>query len=867
MLAALDAGLTILAPNSELATVLIDAVARHHRAAGREVWPTPRVRDFGSWLREQHLRRQLSGAATLRVLQDLEERELWRALVLADERSEAMLEPAAAAAAARSGRRAAYQYGIPLAAIDAYATEETRLLVDWMRRFDRRCRALGCISGDELLATFETAPEPMAWLDSPAWRPAARRWLIQHAAKKIMPAAVGPAAAALHHAASPELELAVAAAWASAQLQTSGGFRAWICVPDLNRRRAEVNDAFDATLALSRFRLERTDGIAPYAVAGGTPLAQYAPVGAALEMLSLAHGEVDFVRFSAVLRSPELQIETGDAAAAALLDIELRRRAPSELPLRAWLSLAQNLVRERSLAPVAALGRLASALENLERHRGAQPLSLWAGIWVAAWEQGPWAGRGRWVSAEFQAAERLRELVATLGAADQLFGSQTRAAAERLLNSAARDTMFQPQTGVPAIWISGQMSDPWLNFDALWIAGMTNDAWPPPVDPIPLLPVPLQRAYGVVSAAAEPQRLAAREIQALWAQRAPLAVFSWADPGEGRTGAPSPLLPADGRPLDDGIAQPQPHWRAALRAAPGLEQVRDSRAPQFGAGEQTRGIATLRAQSRCPFRGFAETRLGSDRLRRPAPGFNELERGNLLHAALEHLWSSLAGAAELRALDSRAQAQLVGGCVARAIAQVCANRDPGQRWRERERLRMQRVLNQWLAVELRRAEFSIERLELDRQVARLAGVDFIFRVDRIDRLADGARVLIDYKSGLAEADWRGDRPDNPQLPVYALLHHEGLVAVAYGQVNAAECRFVAESARAGVFEPGRRATRLEGTANFTELIDLWRERVERLAGDFRDGYAAVDPTPRACKSCHLQGLCRIGTEASADDEV
>ena len=39
----------------------------------------------------------------------------------------------------------------------------------------------------------------------------------------------------------------------------------------------------------------------------------------------------------------------------------------------------------------------------------------------------------------------------------------------------------------------------------------------------------------------------------------------------------------------------------------------------------------------------------------------------------------------------------------------------------------------------------------------------------MDRLADGARVLIDYKTGVATADWRGERPDNPQLPIYALL--------------------------------------------------------------------------------------------------
>ena len=65
-----------------------------------------------------------------------------------------------------------------------------------------------------------------------------------------------------------------------------------------------------------------------------------------------------------------------------------------------------------------------------------------------------------------------------------------------------------------------------------------------------------------------------------------------------------------------------------------------------------------------------------------------------------------------------------------------------------------------------------KQLERGKQVARHADLEFAVSIDRVDRLADGARVLIDYKTGNAAADWRGERPDNPQLPIYALLHPE-----------------------------------------------------------------------------------------------
>jgi hypothetical protein len=167
------------------------------------------------------------------------------------------------------------------------------------------------------------------------------------------------------------------------------------------------------------------------------------------------------------------------------------------------------------------------------------------------------------------------------------------------------------------------------------------------------------------------------------------------------------------------------------------------------------------------------------------------------------------------------------------------------------------VLRKWLAVERLRQPFEVESLEHAKQVARHAGVEFAVRIDRVDRLADGARVLIDYKTGLASADWRGERPDNPQLPIYALVRPQALVAVAYGKVNAGECGFVAEAERSGIFKQRGQKSPLEGMPTLAALIQVWSERIERLAGDFATGRAEVAPTPRACSTCKLHGLCRV----------
>jgi probable DNA repair protein len=862
-MAAVAAGHTVLTPNTELAAALFDAAERTYLKSGRDVWPTPRVRDFAGWLREQYAGRQLTDAATPRALSDIEERELWREVIDSSEAGRELLDPGGAARAARRARRAIYEYGIPLDAVagHASATEESQVFLGWNREFAERCRRLDCISDDELPASAPPPGETVLWIESPAWRPMARRWLQRHG-RMLLPPGRERAAGCRLSAASPAAELAAIGDWALANLRADEQFRAWICLPDLRRRRAEVTDALDAALAPQRFTLSEMPGAAPYAVAGGTPLAEFAPVRAALELLGASVDEVSFEKFSALLRAPELQAGSADAAAAALLDVQLRKHGPSEADAAVWLTAAERIAAARGLGAVASLQRLHGAFRKLDALRGNQPISRWVGAWVAAFEAAPWSSRHRWSSLEYQAAERFRELLAALAAADSFFGTHSHRSALRILRRAALETPFQVQTGVPPIWISGQLGDPWLNYQGLWVSGCTDERWPPPVEPIPLLPIGLQRDFGVIAASAESQLAFALDLQDRWAARANECVFSHAGAEGGRAAAASPLLPEAAASLPPAL--PRPHWHVLMRDRPVLERFTDELAPPLASDERTRGVATLRSQSRCAFRGFAEWRLKCERLERPVPGFNERERGDLIHDALEHIWSVLRDSNALQSISADARVQLLDEAITHALAKVCRRRDPGRRWRLRERGRMRGVLDKWLEIEKLREPFEVEQLEQGTEVARHAGLEFRVRIDRMDRLADGSRVLIDYKTGRPTADWRGERPDNPQLPIYALLRPQSLVAVAYGRVNASECAFVAETDRRAVFKPWGRESMLEGMPSLAALIQVWSGRIEKLAADFAAGQAAVAPTAQACKTCGLHGLCRV--PAALDDE-
>ena len=214
-------------------------------------------------------------------------------------------------------RRAVYEHDIPLQDIEARASEESLAFLAWNERFMDRCRALDCIGAEQLLAFAGGAPvepedRPIAWIESPLWRPVARRWLCSNAGAPLPPSKVERARAGLQggrflQARSAGAELASIAHWARRELEANADFRAWVCIADLAPRRSDVADAFDAELAPQRLSLRGAAEGAPYAIAGGTPLADHAPVRCALDLLSACGGPLTFAKFSVLLRAPELQ--------------------------------------------------------------------------------------------------------------------------------------------------------------------------------------------------------------------------------------------------------------------------------------------------------------------------------------------------------------------------------------------------------------------------------------------------------------------------------------------------------------------------------------------------------------------------------
>jgi probable DNA repair protein len=300
-----------------------------------------------------------------------------------------------------------------------------------------------------------------------------------------------------------------------------------------------------------------------------------------------------------------------------------------------------------------------------------------------------------------------------------------------------------------------------------------------------------------------------------------------------------------------------------------VESLADSRGPALAEGEAARGgTAILKDQALCPFRAFAHHRLNASALEKPAPGIDPATRGTLVHTVLEKFWQMTGSHSALCALTAEGCRERVRLCVNAAIdsLQQTQGRHLTPALVEIERGRLQRLTEEWLSqVERERTPFTCVECEKIQEES-FGGLNFRSKIDRVDVLADGSRLIIDYKTGRVDLDdLLGERLLEPQLPIYGIGEGEThLAAVAFASLRRGECALKGVARDEGIlpktaaFAESKLAGK-HGIAGWDELLSGWRRRLEALGNDFATGVATVDPVDaqKACRTCDLATLCRI----------
>jgi ATP-dependent helicase/nuclease subunit B len=454
-----------------------------------------------------------------------------------------------------------------------------------------------------------------------------------------------------------------------------------------------------------------------------------------------------------------------------------------------------------------------------------------------------WPGDRAPSSREFQTIEAWRGLLSKFASLDLTAPPMNLAQAVDWLHQQAANARFQVEDEGAPVQVMGMLEAAGLRFDHLWIMGLHDDALPAPANPNPFLPISLQRRHQLPHATAEHELEFASKLIGRLLAAAPDIVLSYPATEGDRVFAPSPLV-ADGLWKDEEQAPAEHAWGV-------FEEIVDENGPPLAQSESTGGSSIFKDMAACPFRAFAKHRLDARPLEDTDLGLSYRDRGTTVHKALELIWRELGSHARLLELTPNE----LGALIERGADAAVAKLGPGI-GRDLEKRRLQKVLPEWLDIEKSRSEFTVVNTEAAREIA-IGGLQVRVRADRVDAAPDGGQIILDYKTGqLKPRGWEGDRPDEPQLPLYCATSDQPVAGAAFAVIRVGELKFRGVTA-SDVSLPSFTKMSVHPTIPFKRQLLEWRRVLEHLAEDFRAGKAAVDPKPGACDNCGLRALCRI----------
>ena len=872
-MAHLQSGGWLLTQNLRQARILRRLHDRAQIAAGHEVWATARMLPFDAWLEMQWREAAARQFGLPALLQPAAVEWLWRQQVACD--TPGLIDPAELAAKARASWIRLRMHGGDIADLVRWTlTRDQQAFLSWAKAVEAEFRDRNVRDPADLVRQFVDAralppPGPPLRLSGFRRLPAAQSALVAELRARGWTVDVESPAAPVaetwsHGAADPDAEQGAALAWIRAQLERRPDGIHGLIVPGLSTRRAAIERALASAL---QPELELPGGAARdrvFDLAGGHALSAQPVVEAAMAMLECSGDYIWWATTSRLLRSSYIAGAAAEWSARIQADLDLRSVEPS----LHWSVAALCARAERAGAK-----EFASMLEvAMQAFRGAQRRKPggWAEAFGACLNAWGWPGGQQLDSNEFQAAQAFRERLHGLKRLDAVVPELTAGDALQELRRGVA-TPFQPERGEPALFVLDTLDDPGIRFDGLWVAGLTAAAWPRPAAVDPLLPIEIQRRLGMPCVTAEDCVSEARAVIGQWQSQCSELVLSWPRRENDTDVDASPLIPATAAALPQ---QPLLRVRDQLiLAASRLEPMRADPAPPRLPGAVRGGARVLELQSQCPFRAFAELRLGARPLEEPQAGVERRTRGTILHRALQEFWSETQSLAGLLQLEPAARSKRVATMVDRSLARELPV-GTSDRSRRLERDWQCRAIENLLAIEAARPNFTIAEAEhaMERE---LGGLVLKLQVDRVDRIGQDL-LVIDYKTGKATpTQWRGARMDAPQLPLYAVLHAGRPTGIAVARVGATEAGFLGVASEPAVVDGLLPAVKFKLTEDeqsgfdWRQIGEHWYAWLERLARDHAAGRAEVDPKRGAmtCRQCHLGALCRVATVAPDESDA
>jgi probable DNA repair protein len=835
----LDSETTVITPNRRLSATLHKLYQQHQLNQKKTCWQTPDILPVTTWIQrlwDDYTQKEFDD--TPLILNSAQEHYLWENIITASQDNSPLLQVSETAEIAKSAWGLLKQWLVTTISQEEN-NEDYVALQTWSNSFKRLCQDNDWVDSATLTDMVIEKIKPQKKIKLIGFNELSPQ--LSKLVAKTQSEHIHIMTDSQQHLIAikdTEQEILTMARFAKSIAAKDKNARIGCVIPSLDKIRDRVKQVFTDVFCDEQFNLS-----------AGKPLLQCPIIYTALQLLGLHKQSILLDQFSSILTSPFLGSAEFERIRRANFDSQLRRDNVTTVhfPLEALGKNCSQLAK-----------RLQVFFTLLTETDKTQSFHRWAKTFTDLLAALGWPGERSLSSEEYQMVEHWLRLLDEFSTLDRVSEPATISRALHTIQKMAVKSIFQPKTPDSRVHVLGILEAAGLPFDYLWVAGMDDMSWPPQPKPNPLIPKRIQRELNMPHATAEREFIYCQQITQQFKQSAKQVIFSHTEKLDELELQASPLLrdlpvmSIEQLQLDDYQSSAEKIYSLRM-----TENLQDDVAPALQDGCKIRGgVNVLKQQALCPFKAFSEWRLHARELESPLPGLRAKDRGSILHKAMELFWNQLQDHANLIAEDENSLKKITDTCIDKALLAIPNAHTHHQKYLTLEKQRLHKLILDWLEIEKRRPPFKVLTSEKSVDI-NLNHLHFTVRIDRIDEV-NGKKLIIDYKTGKNNDvnSWLGERPDEPQLPLYALLDTENTIGITFAQIVPGKNCFKGISA-GSIDIKG-----INTSPSWQEQLSAWNQTLTSLSDDFYSGIAKVDPKDpvETCQWCSLKSLCRISEE-------
>jgi probable DNA repair protein len=625
-----------------------------------------------------------------------------------------------------------------------------------------------------------------------------------------------------------ETELESIAKWAKEVSLKNPNSQIGVVIPNLSQLQHLVKSTFDQEFDASLLETHHK----PYNISLGMSLCQYPLIQHLLSIVKISSqiikGNIELEMLMKTVTSPYINGALNESNSRALLVNRILGLGCEEATTQKVLKLMKD-------CPV--LIQIVNALRSLKIDKKIALEDSLDSINLLLLTWGFTSDRSL-SSSEYQLFEKYQNESLILNRLSNFYKKVSLFDAIKILNTHLNSVIFQPKSGTANIHILGALEAEGLYFDHAWVSSMTSNFIPGKIKMPLFIPQKTSIEYKLPNSnfllVTEDAKVTLKALNNL----SPETTYSYAKLMQNREELPSPYID-----FKDYL-----EVSFIKNSSRELIYIDDYKAPKIQELTIKKGVKTLQNQMSCAFRGFAG-RLNIDDFEAPHIGLSRLQQGNLIHKILETFFNEIKSGASLLKLTELELDNLIEKHTESATQNL-----PKSNFKLNEKIRLVKIIRQHIDLEKQRSDFEVIKTESTSEV-NINGLKFSTRIDRMDRLANGDSLIIDYKTGkdVKVSQMTGDPIDQAQLPIYAVTN--SVDGVAFATINSNDCQFKAITKNKSELPLTKQA--INRMPEWDKQITEWTSILNSASKQFQNGIASVLPVKNACDYCDYDLLCRV----------